>query len=116
MSLTEVAPWIAAAVGLVAAAAVGWWAWQAWCDYRRVQRTREAALALLDVHRDRLDAAMALAGERSGTIADDGEALAASIAELRGDVDGLRWLLERVPEARATLRREVLDTLLPTDA
>lgn len=115
METLDIAPWLALAVGTIALAVAGIGGWRIWRTYRRVRQTRTAAVALIDVHRARLDAAIDLAGRGAGGLADGGEQLASSIADLRSDVDHLRWMLTRVPDARARLRREILDTVLPTD-
>ncbi len=112
--LEQLAPWavvVSAALALAVSSATGWRTWRHWT---RVSRTRQAAVALVDVHSDRLDAAIELANERVGTIADDGEQLAEALAELRADVDHLRWMAGRLPEARDDLQRELLDLVLPT--
>ena len=116
MELTELAPWIALAAGVVSTIASGVFAWRAWRVYTSVEQTRQAAVALVDVHRDRLEDAIVRAGDHAGALADGGEDLAEAIAGLRGDVDHLRWLLTRIPEERARLKRELLDLVLPTDA
>jgi hypothetical protein len=112
--LEQAAPWIALAALVLAIALVAATGWQVWQRWKRVRLTQEAAVALVDVHRDRLDAAIALANERTGVVADGGEELAASLAEMRADAAHLRWMLGRVPEERDRLRRELADLVLPT--
>ena len=112
--MTTAAPWIALACAVLAIALVAWFAWRTWQAWKRVHLTQQAAVALLDVHRDRLDEAIARANEQVGVIADDGEDLAEALSELRADAVHLQWMLRRIPESRDRLRRELLDLVLPT--
>ena len=112
--LAQVAPFVALACGALAIAVIAITGWQAWRRWQRVSLTQQAAVALVDVHRERLEAAIDLANERIGVNADGGEALAESLAELRADAAHLRWMLGRVPEERERLQRELLDLVLPT--
>ncbi|MCW2920940.1 MAG: hypothetical protein JWL76_814 [Thermoleophilia bacterium] len=114
--LERSAPFIALGCGVFAIAIIAAFGWQAWQRWKRVSATQDAAVALVDVHRARLDAAIDLANERVGANADGGEALAASLAELRADARHLQWMLERVPAERERLTRELLDLVLPTPA
>lgn len=114
--LAQVAPFVALACGALAIAVIGITAWLAWHRWRRVRATHEAAVALLDVHGERLESAIVLANERIGVNADSGDALAQSLAELRADARHLRWMLGRVPEERERLQRELIELLLPTSA
>ncbi len=112
--LASAAPWIVLATGIFAIVVVGLTGWQAWRRWKRVSATQEAAVALLDVHRERLEAAIDQANERVGVIADGGEELAESLSELRADALHLRWMLGRVPAERERLRRELVELVLPT--
>lgn len=115
MDLSDLpAGWIAIACLVVALAVVAAVAARTWAAWRRTSAARHAALALLDVHQERLDAAIGRAGDHAGTLAEGGEALAADLSELRTDVAHLRWLLGAVPAAREHLRDEVLRIVLPT--
>jgi hypothetical protein len=113
-SLVAAAVWIALGCALGALAVAAWAGWRAWQDWRRLRIVREAATALVDVHVARLEESVAVAGDRLGHVADHGEQLAESIAELRADVTHLRWLLDRIPAERARLRSAIGDLLLPT--
>ena len=112
--LEQVAPFVALASGATALVVVGLTGLRAWRRWKQVSRTQEAAVALLDVHRERLDAAIELANERVGGVADGGEELAESLAELRADAKHLGWVVGRIPEERERLQRELLDLVLPT--
>ena len=112
--MTATAPWVAVGCALAAVVIVAWFAWRTWQAWRRVRLTQQAAVALLDVHRDRLDDAIARVNERVGVIAEGGEEFAASLAELRAGAEHLQWVLRQVPESRDELRRELLDLVLPT--
>lgn len=112
--LAQVAPFVALACGVLAIVVVALAAWHAWQRWQRVSATQEAAVALLDVHRERLEAAIDLANERVGVNADGGESLAESLAELRADVKHLGWMLGRMPAERERLQRELLHLVLPT--
>ncbi len=114
--LEQAAPYVALGCGLFAIVVVAAAAWHAWRRWKIVSATQEAAAALIDVHRERLEAAIDLANERVGTNADGGEALAESLAELRADAKHLGWMLRRVPDERERLQRELLDLVLPTSA
>ncbi|MBC7460426.1 MAG: hypothetical protein H7287_03600, partial [Thermoleophilia bacterium] len=82
--------------------------------YRHLERTREPATALLDVHAERLMELTDTTRVHASTLGADGERVAASVAALQADVSHLRWLLDRIPEERARLRRMIIDILLPT--
>lgn len=112
--LEQSAPWIALAAGVLAIAIIAIAGWRMWKHWTRVNLTQQASVALLDVHRDRLDATIAQINDRMGTLADDGEDLAESLAELRADARHLRWMLGRVPAEQDRLRRELLELVLPT--
>jgi hypothetical protein len=101
---------ICAVAALLIAAIMGWRAWTQW---QRLSLVRRAATSLIDVHSARLDEAVALASEHAGTIADDGEQLAESLAQLRSDVDHARWLLDRIPSERDRFMHELGELLLP---
>ena len=108
-------PWIVLVIAVLAGGCSAYMAMSTKRDWDRLQLTQRAAVALLDVHRDRLDAAAARASALTGELADDGEELAAAIAELRADADHLGWMLSRIPDERERLRRELLDLVLPTE-
>lgn len=114
--LVDAAPWVALGAVALALVVSGWQGWRAWQAWQRTNRTRQAATALLDVHQERLDEAVRRAEAQMGALSQGGEALAESLAGLRADVTQLRWLLGQVPEQRERLRRELIDTLLPTGA
>lgn len=114
--LEQAAPFVALGCGVFAIVVAALFGWQAWQRWQRVSATQDAAVALIDVHQGRLDAAIDLANERVGANADGGEALAELLAELRADAAHLRWMLGRVPEERERLTRELLDLVLPTPA
>jgi hypothetical protein len=109
------APWITGACAVLATVVVGVTGWRALQQWRRVRVVQQAASALVGVHLDRLDEAILLAGDRTGTIADGGERLARSLAQLRADAGHLQWLLGRVPHERDRLRGAIGDMLLPAD-
>ncbi len=112
--LAQVAPVVALACGAFAIVVIATAGWHAWRRWRRVRLTQQAAVALLDVHQERLEAAIDLANERIGVNADGGDALAESLAELRADARHLRWMLGKVPDASERLQRELFDLILPT--
>lgn len=114
--LAQVAPFVALACGVLAIVIIAITGRKAWLRWKRVSATQAAAVALIDVHGERLEAAIELANERIGVNADGTEALAESLAELRADAAHLRWMLARVPEERERLQRELLDLVLPTAA
>lgn len=114
MTALDAAPWIALATFAGFVAATAWLGWRAWRSFTSVRDVNAVAMQLLDVHQQRLDATITEAGRRAGGLADEGEELANLISELRADVTQLRWLLDRIPEERARLRRELLETVLPT--
>ncbi len=115
-TLERSAPYVALGCGVFALVVVGLLGWLAWRRWTRVSQTQGAAVALIDVHRARLEDAIDLANERVGVNADGGEALAQSLAELRADAAHLGWMLRRVPDERERLQRELLDLVLPTPA
>lgn len=110
------APWIALLAGLAAVAVATVTGVRAWRAWRRTRITRAAAVALLDVHRARLEACLDELGRRTGDVAVGGEELAECIARLRGEIRHLQWLLARIPQERERLSRELFDLLLPTGA
>lgn len=114
--LVDLAPWAAAAALVASTVLVAVAATRAWRAWRRFSAVSDAARALLDVHRARLDATAESIGRSAGVLAADGEELAELVAALRADLDHLRWLLDRIPSERAQLRQVLLDFLLPTDA
>ncbi|MCB0877598.1 MAG: hypothetical protein KDC46_01265 [Thermoleophilia bacterium] len=114
-ALLDAAGWIALGCGIGALLVLAYMGWRTRQDWRRVRLTQQAAVALVDVHADRVLASIDEANERVGRVADDGEQLAESLAQLRGDVSRLKWLLEQVPQERARLKRAIGDLLLPTD-
>lgn len=109
------AGWIALGSAVAAALVASVLAWRAWQQWRRVRVVQRAASALVGMHLDRLDDAIEIAGRRAGTMADGGEELAESLAELRADALHLKWLVSRVPDERDRLRRAIGDLVLPTD-
>lgn len=114
--MVQAAPFVALACGVIAIVVIAISGWQAWQRWRRVRLTQQAAVALLDVHQERLESAIDLANERIGVNADGGDELAESLAELRADARHLRWMLAQVPDASERLQRELFDLLLPTSA
>lgn len=113
--LVDLAPWIAVACAIAALAGIAVMARRAWRQWRRLRVVQDAAGALIDVHAARVDEAIARVGRHSGTLADRGEGFADLLAQLKADVEQLRWLLARIPEERERLTTAVGDLLLPTD-
>jgi hypothetical protein len=106
--------WLAVGCGVGAVLLVAYAGWRTWQAWRRLDLTRDAASALVEVHRARLDASIMSASDRVGTMADGGERLADALGELRADATHLTWMLKRVPDERARLRDALLELVLPS--
>lgn len=113
-SVAQLAPWVALACAVGAGAAAAWTGWAAWRRWRELQVVRRAARALVDVHAERLEASVQQASEATGQLAEGGDQLAEALAQLRGDVEHLRWLAARVGDERERLLRELADIVLPS--
>lgn len=113
-ALLNGAPWLAAACALVATIVVASTAWTAWQRWRELGVVRRAAAALVDVHAERLEASVQEASRATGKLAEGGEQLADSLAELRADAEHVRWLATRVGDERERLVRELVDAVLPS--
>lgn len=109
-----VAAWIALGVGIGATLVVSVAAFGLVRQWRATRRTQLAASALLDVHRERIEASIDTVAAQAQRVGNHGAELADSVEELRGDVRHLTWLLGRIPEAKDTLRETLLDIVLPT--
>jgi hypothetical protein len=109
-----VTAWVAAAVGGVAIAMVAVIALALTWQWRATRRTQDAAQALMDVHRARLDQSLDAVAQQADAIGERGADLARSVEGLRGDVAHLSWLFGRIPAARDSIREALLDIVLPT--
>lgn len=109
------AAWIALGCAVLAVGIVAHTARLAWRQWRRVTVVQRAASALVAVHAERVDEAIVLAGRHAGRLADRGEGFADLLAQLKADVEQLRWLLARIPDERDQLRHAIGDVLLPTE-
>lgn len=112
--LVEHADLVALGAAIIGFVAVAVPARRSWASWRRARVTQQAATALLDVHLGRLDETLRCLDERTGTLADDGEQLAESLAELRAGAAHLRWMVAEIPEQRDRLARELYELVLPT--
>lgn len=112
--IEQAAPWLAAATGIAAATVIAWTGWHAWRRWRELRIVHHAAVALVDVHAERLEASVQEASRATGVLAEDGEQVAEALAELRADVAHLRWMASRVGDERELLVRELVDAVLPT--
>ncbi|MEO6867303.1 MAG: hypothetical protein ABI200_04710 [Gaiellales bacterium] len=102
---------VVATLAVILAIVIGW---RSWTALQRVRLTRNVALQLIDTHAERLQESFDLTSTYTASIADGGEELAEHVAELRADVDHLRWMVSQVPDGKQRLQRELLDTVLPT--
>ncbi|MCW2950544.1 MAG: hypothetical protein JWN41_1557 [Thermoleophilia bacterium] len=107
---------VAAAAGVLATTVVAWFGIRAWQSWRSFRRTKFAADALLDAHRDHLDATVVTAASSVARVGGHGGELADALVELHESQKHLTWMLRKVPDERDRLRRELLDIVLPTAA
>lgn len=105
---------IAIVLGVSATITVAAIAVRTWLTWRRVDRTRDAAASLVDVHMSALQERAQLTSRLAERATMKGADLGVSVSTLHQHIDALRQLLTRVRDEHDLLKRRLLDLVLPT--